>query len=128
MTLTAMPLYPWLTRFSRYPFCSSVFPLGGILMSTCTPASFSYLCTPAAAIFQNSLALLVTNASFSALGSEALTILIFDAFAPPDDDDPPPLLVDLLSLSLLLQETATTSARVTRAVPIRFKMRIPNLL
>src|ERR1041385_3799532 len=45
-------------------FCSSTLPLGGILISTCTPASFSYLWTPAAAIFQNSRALLVTKASF----------------------------------------------------------------
>src|SRR5678816_656347 len=64
IALTAMPLYPWLTKFSRIWFCSSTLPLGGILMSTCTPASFSYLWTPAAAIFQNSLALLVTKASF----------------------------------------------------------------
>ena len=67
MTLTAMPLYPWLTRFSRIWFCSSALPFGGILMSTWTSASFSYLCTPAAAIFQNSLALLVTKASFRLL-------------------------------------------------------------
>src|SRR5688572_3875961 len=67
MALTAMPLYPWLTRFSRIWFCSSTLPLAGILISTCTPASFSYFRTPAWAIFQNSLALLVTNASFRLL-------------------------------------------------------------
>ena len=55
-------------------FCSSVLPLGGSFTSTCTPVSFSYLATPAAAIFQNSLALFVTNASFRELGSEAFTI------------------------------------------------------
>ena len=66
ITLTAMPLYPWLTAgFRAIWFCSSGLPVGGILMSTCTPDSFSYLCTPAAAIFQNSLALLVTKASLS---------------------------------------------------------------
>src|SRR5262249_33716698 len=104
MTLTAMPLYPWLTRFSRYEFCSSVFPLGGILMSTCTPASFSYLCTPAAAIFQNSLALLVTKASLSELGSEAL--VIFTSARPSE----------------------TTSIRPARDSANHFVTRIPFLL
>src|SRR4051812_15866754 len=46
-------------------------------MSTWTLPSFSYLWTPAAAIFQKSLALLVTNASLTTL---------------PDDAPPPPLL------------------------------------
>src|SRR5690349_10315658 len=46
-------------------FCSSGVPFGGIFTSTCTRPSASYLRTPAAAIFQNSLALFVTNASFT---------------------------------------------------------------
>src|SRR5688572_14508462 len=50
-------------------------------MSTWTLASRSYLCTPAAAIFQNSLALFVMNASLSDVGLDALKIL-----ASPDDD------------------------------------------
>src|SRR6266550_7228488 len=48
-------------------FCSSVLPLGGILMSTWTLPSPSYLWTPLEAIFQNSLALLVTKASLRTL-------------------------------------------------------------
>src|SRR5688572_398530 len=67
LTLTAMASYPWLTRFSRIWFCSSTVPVGGCLMSTRTLPSFSYLCTPLEAIFQKSLALLVTNASLSVL-------------------------------------------------------------
>src|SRR5690606_5202234 len=41
---------------------------GGIFRSTWTLLSNSYFFTPAAAIFQNSLALLVTNASLTTLG------------------------------------------------------------
>src|SRR4051812_25550605 len=40
-------------------------------MSTWTLPSFSYLCTPAAAIFQNSLVLLVTKASLTSLPGAA---------------------------------------------------------
>src|SRR6185295_15301490 len=57
-------------------FCSSGVPFGGIFTSTCTRPSASYLRTPAAAIFQNSLALFVTNASLTT----------GDAPVPPPDE------------------------------------------
>src|SRR5438128_1876386 len=90
-------------------------------MSTCTLASFSYLCTPAAAIFQNSLALLVTNASFSALGSDALMIFAADAFPPPASP-PPPLAAGLLSS--LLHELAESKTALTTAAPTQFQIRM----
>src|SRR6185295_5355583 len=52
-------------------FCSAAEPVGGILMSTCTLASCSYLCTPDDATFQNSPGPFVTNASFSTLPAAA---------------------------------------------------------
>src|SRR5438067_6277073 len=74
-------------------------------MSTCTPDSFSYLCTPAAAIFQNSLALLVTKAS--------LRFAFLSACESP---------------SLLLQEVPTTTAAPSSAAPIQLMIRILFLL
>src|SRR5881275_2342441 len=98
------------------PFCSSVLPLGGILMSTWMFASFSYLWTPAAAIFQNSLVLFVTNASFSAEGSDALKIWT-DESAEADFDaelvelaEPDSLLDSLLLHPASIVPTTTHSA------------------
>src|SRR5690348_8491748 len=80
-------------------------------MSTFTPASFSYACTPAAAIFQNSLALLVTNASFR----------------PEPPPEPPPLVPPPSFLHPLKSDKAnaidpttatTTPARRLRAAKV----------
>src|SRR6187399_2233314 len=52
-------------------FCSAAEPVGGILTSTWTLPSCSYLRTPAAATFQNSPTPFVTNANFNTLPAGA---------------------------------------------------------
>src|SRR2546423_1912509 len=76
-------------------------------MSTWMLASFSYLCTPAAAIFQNSLVLLVTNASFSEPG---LALKIFTSPAASLLDPVPEL---ELELSRLHEPPSSAAAKVS---------------
>src|SRR5688500_8662834 len=98
-------------------FCSAVVPGEGILTSTCTPVSFWYLLTPAEAIFQKSLALLVTNASLGVAPSGALWTALAP-FAPALGWVP-------LAVSPSLHPPATTAAATTvRTAALRYTLQM----
>src|SRR5689334_7918253 len=92
------------------PFCSSTLPLAGCFTSTWMPISFSALRTPAAAIFQNSLTLFVTNANFIDDGSDALMIFTLRASPPPPEEAPPVVAVEVFDSSLLQDANASNAA------------------